>query len=223
MPPLRAKGEFNIYIQLWGQSCANAACGTQLWCPGELLAPGICLALGHWRWTTGLLELLKLLCGREAGMRGKEERGQPRDPCWLQPGGSRERMDTPLSWCNSPRSHLSPIPLLSPCPDTVPGSVPAEGTAGRAEEEGRVARNWDRLLARDLACCPGAAQSPLLNTLAAPTCPWKKELRGGLSPAGNPLLSQCFSKRMNEHTVHHWLCCTFSFSPLISPDSDLIK
>lgn len=116
MPPLKAEGEFNIYIQLWGQSCANAA-GTNLWHtalvprgaagPRHLPHAGALMVLPQKQ----LLELLKLLCGRERGKRGKEEWGQPRDPCWPHLDGSREWMDTESGW-----THLQPgvTQLLNP-------------------------------------------------------------------------------------------------------------
>lgn len=81
MRPWKAKGEFNIYIQLWGQSCVNAA-GTNLWHAARASSTG---ARGSHRppgaasrWGSGgaptetrLLELLQLLCGREGGRLGK--------------------------------------------------------------------------------------------------------------------------------------------------------
>lgn len=167
MPPLKAKGEFNIYIQLWGQSCANAA-GTNLWHtalvpwgaagPRDLPHAGALMVLPQKQ----LLQLLNLLCGRERGKRGKGEWGEPRDAGWPHLDGSRE-------W-----------------------------TKPTAEQQHQI-------------------------QLAAPTCPWKKEVRGGLSLLGISSLSQCFSKRMNAQIVHHWLCCTFPFSPLTSLDSYLIN
>lgn len=212
----------------------------------QLVAPSTGAQGGRWpqgsasRWGTDgaptetrLLELLKLLCGRERGRRGKEEWGQPRDPCWPHLDGYREWMDTPPTWCHTLlklRQLLTPSQPPSHCSSHVLtlhlARPPAEGTQGAAGEEGSVTRNGEKLLAGDMASCPGAegedkgAEHQQQIQLAAPTCPWTKEVRGGLSPPGNLLPSQCFTKKMNAQTVHHWLCCTFPFTPLTSSDSD---
>lgn len=77
---------------------------------------------------------------------------------WLQRvDGHREWMDTPPTWCHTaPESISALVPLLIPCPDIVPCKATAEQTEGEAGEEGRVARNGERLLAKDGAPCPGA-------------------------------------------------------------------
>lgn len=129
----------------------------------------------------------------------------------------------------APDATSATIPQLIPCPDTVPRKATCRRDSRRSWRGGKSSQKWGEALSWRRISCPGAegedkahCWTPAPDPTGSPTCPWKKEVRGGLSPPGNLLLSQCFSKRMNAQTVHHWLCCTFPFSPLTSLDSNLI-
>ncbi|RLW01695.1 hypothetical protein DV515_00007678 [Chloebia gouldiae] len=67
----------------------------------------------------------------------------------------------------APEAFSAPIPLLIPRADLVLARPPPEGTEGAAGEEGRVARNGERLLAGHRASRPGAEAS---SSFEQPRC-----------------------------------------------------
>lgn len=135
---------------------------------------------------------------RKAGGEGKEEWGQPRDPCWPHLAGYRDGHISKLV-SHVPQAPAAPEAISAPPQCSSPvltlclARSPAEGTAAEAGEQGRLARREERLLAGDLASCPGAegedkahCWTPAPDPAGSPHLPMDKGGERWLKPSWEP-------------------------------------